>query len=93
MIDRDLDTLNAKEPDHGLGALESDVWARVAAREQSRVISRTVLASQALILALALAGSVMTGYHRGAFSPPSDLGVFSPHTPMAASTLLAGDPE
>jgi hypothetical protein len=36
---------------------------------------------------------VLTGYHRGALSPPSDLGVFSPHTPMAASTLLAGDPE
>jgi hypothetical protein len=93
MIDHDLDALNAREPDHGLDALESDVWAGVAAGERARGLFRAVLASQALILVLALAGSVISGYQRAVLRAPSDLGVFSPHAPMAASTLLAGEQE
>jgi hypothetical protein len=93
MIESDLERLGAQHPDHSLSALESDIWAAVARREESGAVLRTVLLAQAVVLAIALAGSAVTGYQQGTRSSPSDLGVFSPHAPLAASTLLVGDPE
>ena len=93
MIESDLEVLGARQPKHDLSALEADIWAAVAAREQSGRVLRSALVAQAVVLAVALAGSAVTGYQRGTRSPPSDLGVFSPHAPLAASTLLVGDHE
>jgi hypothetical protein len=92
MIERDIRALAARETDHPLERLEADIWARVAVREEGRRRSARLLVLQVTLLGIAFSVSALAGYQaRPAKS--SELSVFSTHTPMNPSTLLAeGNP-
>jgi hypothetical protein len=90
VLEIDLQKLADQLPDHRLENLHADIWAGVAVRERARSLSRRLMASQALVLVCALIGSVAAGMHWSAVGPADDLGVFSPHSPWAASTRLDG---
>jgi hypothetical protein len=91
MIETDLKKLADQSVDHPLDKLNADIWTRVAARERARSLSKLLVASQALVLTLALSGSVIAGLHWSTASAPEDVGIFSPRSTWVASTLLIGD--
>ena len=90
MIERDIVKLNEQEPRRSLDMLEADIWAGVAARANAKRTSALVFACQAVVMALALTGSIAAG-NRAALSAhkPLELGVFSTRADLAPSTLLA----
>ncbi len=92
MLDTDLQKLAHLDPDRPLDNLNIDIWAGVAAREQSRSLAKLIAASQAFVLVCALIGGVAAGVHRSVAGPPDDLGAFSPHSPWVASARLDGGP-
>ncbi len=92
MLETELQKLADQLPDRRLDNLNADIWACVAARERASALSKRLVASQALILVCALVGSVAAGMHWSSPGAADDLGVFSPHSPWAASTRLDGSP-
>ena len=90
MFEDDLNRLLSRGPDRRLETLESDVWAGVSVQERSKQWGRRLLALQALVLAVALIGSVLAGQHWRTSHHGTPLDVFSPQLPLGASTLLTG---
>ena len=88
MIERDIRSLAAREPDHPLERLEADIWARVAMREEVRRQSARLLVLQVTLLGIAFSVSALAGYQARPTNR-SELNVFSTHMPMNPSTLLA----
>lgn len=90
MIERDITKLNEQEPRRSLEMLEADIWAGVAARSNEKRTSTLVFTCQAMVLVLALTGSIAAG-NRAALSAHKslELGVFSTRADLAPSTLLA----
>jgi hypothetical protein len=90
MIENDLVKLNEQEPRRSLDMLESDIWAGVAARANAKRTSRLVFTCQAVVMALALTGSIAAGNRTALLAQkPTELGVFSSQAELAPSTLLA----
>jgi hypothetical protein len=92
VLEFDLQKLAKQLPDHRLDNLDTDIWAVVAAHERARSLSKRIVPWQGLVLVCALIGSVAAGVHWSAAGQPDELGVFSPHTPWAASTRLDAGP-
>jgi hypothetical protein len=90
MIDRDIRALDAREPDHPLERLEADIWAKVAVREDVSRRSARLLVLQVTLLGIAFSVSALAGYQARP-TKSSELSVFSTHTPMNPSTLLADE--
>ena len=90
MIDNDIAKLNAQEARRSLAMLETDIWAGVAARASARRTSKLVFTCQAVVMALALTGSIAVGSRTGLSAHRSiEFGVFSTRADLAPSTLLA----
>lgn len=93
MIENGIRDLAAGRPDHSLSGLEADIWARVEAHEQARRRSVRLLVMQTALLVVAFGANALLGhYERIGSSRPSDLSVFSPQTPLSATTLLGEGP-
>lgn len=90
MLKTDLDQLAGTPPDHSLESLEADVWRGVARRQDDRRAFRGAFALQVVILGVALAGGTWVGSHQTPEREVAGLNVFSPYSPLAASTLLIG---
>lgn len=93
MIENGIRMLEAGGPDHSLSGLEADIWARVEAHEKARRRSVRLLVVQTALLCVAFGANALLGhYERMDSSRPSDLSVFSPQTPLSATTLLGEGP-
>lgn len=93
MIGPLLEQLAHAMPDRSLDRLEADIWSGIAARERARRITRIVLASQGVVLAVALLGSLVAGQRWAAASALQADNPFSPQWTLAASTRLLGTPK
>ena len=92
MAQSDLQRLLEEGPDRSLDSLEADIWAGVEQHMHARHVYRTVFAAQAVVVAAALIGSAVVGFHSSPVSRPSGaLDIFSPQSRLAVSTLLAGE--
>lgn len=90
MLNTDLDQLAGAPPDCSLESLETDVWRGVARRLDERRAFKGAVALQIVIMGVALAGGTWVGSHRIPDQEIAGLNVFSPYSPLAASTLLIG---
>ena len=84
----DLHRLLEEEPDRSLAELEADVWAALTRYTHARRVFSAVFATQAAVLAVAIVGSAVAGFHSAPANRPTRLSVFSPRPALAASTLL-----
>src|ERR1019366_10321668 len=91
MIEREIQSLAERAPDHALSTLEADIWAGVAERERSMRTAKRLLAVQAAVLAGVLIGSLAAGQYWGSWHAPTSLDVFYPHVALRRSALLVGD--
>ena len=92
MLEADITKLNQQTPRRSLDGLEADVWEGVAAQESTKRATRVVMACQAVVIAVAVTGSIAAGSRAGGAAHQSaELGVFSLRADLAPSTLLAGD--
>ena len=90
MIDYDIAKLTEQEPRRSLAMLETDIWAGVAARATAKRTSKLLFACQAVVMTLALTGSIAVGSRTGLSAHQTiELGVFSTRADLAPSTLLA----
>jgi hypothetical protein len=92
MMQDDLDTLAKAPLDRSLDSLESDIWRGVESRLVERRAYAGAFAVQMVILTLGTLGSLAAGHRWAAAHEATTAGVFSPYTPLAASTLLMGEP-
>lgn len=91
MIEADIRRLNRRGADHVLDTLESDIWARLAARERAKSGAARLGALQVVLLGAIFGISILAGHYYGARSHGSpELSVFSTETPLFASTILIG---
>jgi hypothetical protein len=92
MIDNDLRRLNEGTLDHSLDALESDIWAGLAVRDQNRAVARRRVSVQSVVMVLALIGSIAIGIHATRFAwPARDRAVLALGLELAPSSLLLGN--
>ncbi len=94
MDENDLRALTEQAPDRSLDTLESDIWARVGARQEANRVSRLVLCCQALVVAAGLVSSLIAGNQIGhSLAKQSSAGSgFANGMDLAPSTLLLGRP-
>ena len=83
-----LSHLNGARADRGLEALESNVWARIAAQRR-RPASPALWAWRAAAAAVMLTIGALSGGAQAARAVP-ELSLFSPRADLAPSTLLEG---
>ncbi len=87
-LDRLLTSLAAVPADRDLSGLDRDVWRVIDARSALSV--RRLQPIQWAAVSAALAVGVVTGtFAMTSFDRPSEMSVFSAHSPLAPSTLLA----
>jgi hypothetical protein len=92
MLDDDLRRLNEGALDHSLDGLESDIWARLAARSQNRAVARRRVSLQSVVMVLALVGSIAIGIHSTRLAgPPRGRAVLALGLELAPSSLLLGN--
>lgn len=88
MIDQLLQSAEAPS----LDALERDVWARLAEREQADRAFAQIAGAQLVLAFVVAVGSAIGGGMLGsrALAETPALGVFSPHAVLAPSSRLLG---
>jgi len=89
MLQSDLQSLLEARPDRSLATLEGDTWKALARHTRTRRVFRAVFAVQAAVMAAALMGSAVVGFHSAPENRGAVLDIFSPRATLAASTLLA----
>lgn len=90
MIENGLNHLDRQAQSRPLADLEAGVWAGIAVRRNQRQASRTVVAWQSAVLAVALMSSIGLGARAATNIPVSGLGVFSPHGSLSPAERLGG---
>ncbi len=92
MLQDGIDSLAALPADRSLEALEGDVWRAVDSRVAKHRARTAALSLQLVILTSSVAISAALGHRWAAVQGVATEEVaFSPHSQLAASTLLAGD--
>ena len=87
-LDRLLTILATAPTDRDLSGLDRDVWRRIDAGPALSV--RRLQPIQWAAVSAALVVGVVTGtFAMTSFDRPSEMSVFSTHSPLAPSTLLA----
>jgi hypothetical protein len=88
LLDQSLTALAASPTDHDLSGLDRDVWRVIDTRPA--IFLRRLQPIQWAAVSAALVVGVVTGtFAMSSFDRPSEMSVFSSHSPMAPSTLLA----
>lgn len=87
-LDRLLTALATAPTDRDLSGLHRDVWRRVDARPVLSV-RRLRPIQWAAVSAALVVGAVTGTFAMTTFDRPSEMSVFSAHSPLAPSTLLA----
>lgn len=87
-IDRLLTASAGTPTDRDLSGLDRDVWRRIDARPVMSV-RRLGPIQWAAVSAALVVGAVTGTFAMTSFERPSEMSVFSAHSPLAPSTLLA----
>ena len=88
MLEKDLESLKNRVAAMPLDGLEHHVWRRVAADQDMVRTNRLILACQACVIAMVIAGSAFSDLAFGGSQPTLD--AFSLDDLPAPSTLLLG---
>lgn len=86
-LDRLLSALTGAQTDRDLSGLDRDVWRMIDARPLS--VRRLQPIQWAAVTAALVVGAVTGTFAMTSFDRPSEMSVFSAHSPLAPSTLLA----
>lgn len=87
-LDQSLTALAATPTDRDLSGLDRDVWRVIDARPA--ILMQRIQPIQWAAVSAALVVGVVTGtFAMTSFDQPTEMSVFSSHSPMAPSTLLA----
>lgn len=87
-LDRLLTAMATTPTDRDLSGLERDVWRVIDARSVN-LLQRLQPIQWAAVSAALVVGVVTGTFAMTSFDRPSEMSVFSSHSPMAPSTLLA----